>query len=79
MNKTVKRTSKIYDIPKLMDAEKAGSNESLKCKLFICEGDSAAGLGRIILSQSFKYNGLFFHKCVCNLREKKRAVAGSIL
>lgn len=59
MNKTVKRTSKIYDIPKLMDAEKAGSNESLKCKLFICEGDSAAGLGRIILSQSFKYNGLF--------------------
>ena len=59
MNKTVKRTAKIYDIPKLMDAEKAGSTESTKCKLFICEGDSAAGLGRILLSQSFKYNGLF--------------------
>lgn len=59
MNKNVKRTAKIYDIPKLMDAEKAGSSESSKCKLFICEGDSAAGLGRILLSQSFKYNGLF--------------------
>lgn len=59
MNKSVKRSAKIYDIPKLMDAEKAGSNESSKCKLFICEGDSAAGLGRILLSQSFKYNGLF--------------------
>lgn len=59
MNKTVKRSAKIYDIPKLMDAEKAGSAESSKCKLFICEGDSAAGLGRILLSQTFKYNGLF--------------------
>ena len=59
MNKNVKRSAKIYDIPKLMDAEKAGSAESSKCKLFICEGDSAAGLGRILLSQTFKYNGLF--------------------
>lgn len=59
LNKTVKRSAKIYDIPKLMDAEKAGSAESSKCKLFICEGDSAAGLGRILLSQTFKYNGLF--------------------
>lgn len=59
MNKNVKRSAKIYDIPKLMDAEKAGSAESTKCKLFICEGDSAAGLGRILLSQTFKYNGLF--------------------
>ena len=59
MNKTVKRSAKIYDIPKLMDAEKAGTTESSKCKLFICEGDSAAGLGRILLSQTFKYNGLF--------------------
>lgn len=59
LNKTVKRSAKIYDIPKLMDAEKAGSAESSNCKLFICEGDSAAGLGRILLSQTFKYNGLF--------------------
>lgn len=59
LNKNVKRSAKIYDIPKLMDAEKAGSTESSKCKLFICEGDSAAGLGRILLSQTFKYNGLF--------------------
>lgn len=59
LNKNVKRSAKIYDIPKLMDAEKAGSAESSKCKLFICEGDSAAGLGRILLSQTFKYNGLF--------------------
>lgn len=59
LNKSVKRSVKIYDIPKLMDAEKAGTVESSKCKLFICEGDSAAGLGRILLSQTFKYNGLF--------------------
>ena len=59
VNKNVKRSTKIYDIPKLMDAEKAGTQESNQCKLFICEGDSAAGLGRILLSQSFKYNGLF--------------------
>lgn len=59
LNKNVKRSAKIYDIPKLMDAEKAGTVESSKCKLFICEGDSAAGLGRILLSQTFKYNGLF--------------------
>lgn len=59
MNKTVKKASKINDIPKLTDAEKAGSNESSKCKLFICEGDSAANLGRLLLSQTLKYNGLF--------------------
>lgn len=59
INKNVKRSSKIYDIPKLMDAGKAGTSESHLCKLFICEGDSAAGLGRILLSQSFQYNGLF--------------------
>ena len=59
INKNVKRSSKIYDIPKLMDAGKAGTSESHLCKLFICEGDSAAGLGRILLSQTFQYNGLF--------------------
>ena len=59
MNKSVKKADKLADIDKLIDAVRAGTYESNKCKLFICEGDSAAGLGRILLSQSLKYNGLF--------------------
>jgi DNA topoisomerase-2 len=33
------------DVPKLRDAVKAGTSESKKCSLFLCEGDSAATFG----------------------------------
>lgn len=57
MNKTVTKTVKI---PKLVDANKAGTNESLKCQLFITEGDSALGFIRSsfgIIDRS--YSGCF--------------------
>jgi DNA topoisomerase-2 len=57
MNKTVTKTVKI---PKLVDANKAGTNESSKCQLFITEGDSALGFiksGYNIINHD--YNGCF--------------------
>lgn len=36
-----KKSSKIKGVPKLHDAAKAGTRESEKCVLFLCEGDSA--------------------------------------
>ena len=36
-----KKTSTIRGIPKLMDANKAGTSESKDCTLLLCEGDSA--------------------------------------
>ena len=36
-----KKTSTIRGIPKLIDANKAGTKESQKCVLIVCEGDSA--------------------------------------
>ena len=36
-----KKSSKIKGVPKLHDAAKAGTRDSEKCVLFLCEGDSA--------------------------------------
>lgn len=36
-----RKSSKIKGIPKLHDASKAGTRDSDKCSLFLCEGDSA--------------------------------------
>jgi len=41
-----KQQKRITNIPKLDDANKAGTKESNKCTLFLTEGDSAAAYGR---------------------------------
>ena len=57
-----KKVSRIKDLPKLEDANFAGTNKSLECALILTEGDSAkasavAGLsivGKTIMEFSFK-------------------------
>ena len=49
-------------VPKLRDAQMAGTKESYKCTLFLAEGDSAASLlvaGISALPDGFKYKAVF--------------------
>ena len=55
-----KKTSNVRGIEKLDDANKAGSNESLKCTLILTEGDSAKALAIAGLSVIGRdYYGVF--------------------
>jgi len=55
-----KKTSNVRGIDKLDDANKAGSNESLKCTLILTEGDSAKALAVAGLSVIGRdYYGVF--------------------
>ena len=55
-----KKTTNIRGIPKLMDANKAGTIESNKCTLILCEGDSAkAGIVSGLSKEDRNYFGVF--------------------
>ena len=55
-----KKTSSIRGIPKLMDANKAGTPESNKCTLILCEGDSAkAGIVSGLSKEDRNWFGVF--------------------
>tara|TARA_B100001142_G_scaffold221972_1_gene220112 strand:+ start:7 stop:3444 length:3438 start_codon:yes stop_codon:yes gene_type:complete len=55
-----KKTTNIRGIPKLMDANKAGTIESTKCTLILCEGDSAkAGIVSGLSKEDRNYFGVF--------------------
>lgn len=55
-----KKTSSIRGIPKLMDANKAGTSESNKCTLILCEGDSAkAGIVSGLSKEDRNWFGVF--------------------
>ena len=55
-----KKTSTIRGIPKLMDANKAGTSESKDCTLLLCEGDSAkAGIVSGLSKEDRNYFGVF--------------------
>ena len=55
-----KKTSNIRGIPKLMDANKAGTAESGKCILILCEGDSAkAGIVSGLSKEDRNWFGVF--------------------
>ena len=55
-----KKTTNIRGIPKLMDANKAGTFESQKCTLILCEGDSAkAGIVSGLSKEDRNYFGEF--------------------
>lgn len=54
------KTSRLYDIPKLEDATKAGTREAHKCTLILTEGDSAASRAIGSLSEiGREYFGVF--------------------
>lgn len=55
-----KKTKSIRGIPKLMDANYAGTKKSDKCTLILCEGDSAkAGILSGLSKDDRKYFGVF--------------------
>jgi len=55
-----KKTTSIRGIPKLMDANKAGTSESNKCTLILCEGDSAkAGIVSGLSKEDRNWFGVF--------------------
>ena len=55
-----KKTSNIRGIPKLMDANRAGTVDSHKCTLILCEGDSAkAGVVSGLSKEDRNWYGVF--------------------
>ena len=55
-----KKTNKIYGIPKLIDANFAGTDKSHLCTLILCEGDSAkAGVISGLTSEMRNYIGIY--------------------
>jgi DNA topoisomerase-2 len=55
-----KKTTTVRGIPKLIDANKAGTKESNKCILIICEGDSAkAGIVSGLSKKDRDYYGVY--------------------
>jgi DNA topoisomerase II len=55
-----KKTTSIRGIPKLMDANKAGTSDSGKCTLILCEGDSAkAGIVSGLSKEDRNWFGVF--------------------
>ena len=54
-----KKTSNIRGIPKLMDANRAGTVDSHKCTLILCEGDSAKAGVVSGLSKDRNWYGVF--------------------
>ena len=69
-----KKKNKLYGIPKLDDANKAGTVESWKCTIILTEGDSAAAFARAGLDIIGRdYYGVFPLKGkVLNVREATR-------
>ena len=54
------KTKSIRGIPKLVDANKAGTNESYKCTIIFCEGDSAkAGIISGLVKEDREYIGVY--------------------
>ena len=54
------KTKSIRGIPKLVDANKAGTNESHKCTIIFCEGDSAkAGIISGLVKDDREYIGVY--------------------
>ena len=54
------KTKSIRGIPKLVDANKAGTNESHKCTIIFCEGDSAkAGIISGLVKEDREYIGVY--------------------
>lgn len=54
------KTKSIRGIPKLVDANKAGTNESDKCTIIFCEGDSAkAGIISGLVKEDRDYIGVY--------------------
>lgn len=54
------RKQRLTSYPKLVDAAKAGTKESHKCTLILCEGDSAAGAAENGLTVvGYEYYGIF--------------------
>ena len=51
LSKTDGKKNKKVKVPKLLDANKAGSNESFKCNLILTEGDSAKSMAVAGLSE----------------------------
>jgi len=54
------KTKSIRGIPKLVDANKAGTNESFKCTIIFCEGDSAkAGIISGLVKDDREFIGVY--------------------
>ncbi len=54
------KTKSIRGIPKLVDANKAGTNDSHKCTIIFCEGDSAkAGIISGLVKEDREYIGVY--------------------
>ena len=54
------KSKSIRGIPKLVDANKAGTNESYKCTIIFCEGDSAkAGIISGLVKEDREYIGVY--------------------
>ena len=73
-----KKTSKIYGIPKLDDANWAGGRKSQECALFLTEGDSAATFaiaGLSVIGRD-KYGVFPLRGKVINARDKITTQAG---
>lgn len=70
-----KKTGKVFGVPKLDDANKAGTKQSSKCKIILTEGDSAKALAIAGLSVIGKdYYGVFPLKGkLLNVREASPA------